>query len=304
MNQTNQTNQRTPDVDFSAHVDELEWDARLWSAVNMRIAAELPLPSPLGGPDSPDSVVVADVGCGTGDMALLFAQRLRQRDGRVLAVDREAALLRRVAERAAAAGLTEAVRTVRADLTQLPGAMPEPAHLVWAGHVVHHAADQGAAVAALAGVLAPGGVLALGEGGLQPRCLPWDVGVGRPGIEGRLDAAHDEWFVAMRADLPGSVRDPRGWPAMLRDVGLVEVTARSWLLDRPAPLSPADRDTMLERLAGRVERADRWLDADDRAAWQRLLDPDDPAWLGHRGDLAVVAVETVHLGRAPRAASA
>jgi SAM-dependent methyltransferase len=294
--------QRTPDVDFGAHADELERGARLWSAVSVHIAAELPLPS------SPDGVVVADVGCGTGDMALLFAKRLRGTggaggtggtDGQVLAVDREDALLRRVAERAAAAGLAAAVRTVHADLIQLPGAMPEPVHLAWAGHVVHHAGDQAAAVAALAGVLTPGGVLAVGEGGLPPRCLPWDVGIGRPGIEGRLDVAHEAWFAAMRADLPGSVRDPRGWPAMLRAAGLVEVTARSWLLDRPAPLSPADRDDMLGRLAGRVERAGRWLDADDRAAWHRLLDPDDPAWLGQRDDLAVIAVETVHLGRRP-----
>jgi SAM-dependent methyltransferase len=284
----------------------MERGARLWSEVNARIAAELPLPSRdhAGGSGGAGGPVVADVGCGVGDMALLFAERLRRTDGPadgrmglVLAVDREPALLRRVQERAAAAGLAAVVRTVRADLTELPGAVPEPVHLAWAGHVVHHAGDQAAAVAALAGLLAPGGVLAMAEGGRQPRCLPWDVGVGRPGIEGRLDAALEAWFVAMRSDLPGSVRDPRGWPAMLRAAGLVDVTARSWLLDRPAPLTTDDRDAVLDRLAHGVERADRWLDADDRAAWQRLLDPHDPAWLGHRDDLALLAVETVHLGR-------
>ena len=289
---TSTTSQHTPDVDFGAHAHDLEQGAGLWSTVSALIAAELPLPLPPHG-----DVVVADVGCGTGDMALLFAERVRGTGGRVLAVDREAVLLDRVRERADAAGVAGAVRTVLADLAELPAAMPEPVHLAWAGHVVHHAGDQAAAVAALAGVLAPGGVLALGEGGLQPRCLPWDVGVGRPGIEGRLDAANEEWFVAMRAGLPGSVRDPRGWPAMLRAAGLVEVAARSWLLDRSAPLSAADQHAVLGRLANYVERADRWLDGDDRAAWRRLLDPDDPAWLGGRDDLAVVAVETVHLGR-------
>ncbi|HEY3261687.1 MAG TPA: methyltransferase domain-containing protein [Pseudonocardiaceae bacterium] len=294
---TSLTHQHTPDVDFGAHAHELEQSAGVWSSVNARIAAELPLPP---GDGTGGGAVVADVGCGAGDMALLLAKRLRGTagtGGRVLAIDREPTLLQRVRERAEAAGLAGSVRTVLADLAELPDAVPERVQLAWAGHVVHHAGDQAAAVAALAGMLAPGGVLALGEDGRRPRSLPWDVGVGRPGIEGRLDAAHDEWFGAMRADLPGSVRDPRGWPAMLRAGGLVEVTARSWLLDRPPPLSAADQHAVLHRLAGHVERAGRWLDAGDLAAWRRLLDPDDPAWLGHRDDLVVVAVETVYLGR-------
>jgi SAM-dependent methyltransferase len=286
---TSMTHQHTPDVDFGAHADDMERSARLRSAVNAQIAAELPLP--------PDGAVAADVGCGVGDMALLLAERVRHTRGRVLAADREAVLLDRVRERAAAAGLVGVVHTVRADLAELPGALPEPVHLLWAGHVVHHVGDQAAAVAALAGVLAPGGVLALGERGLLPQSLPWDVGVGRPGIEIRMFAAHNEWFAAMRADLPGSVRDPRGWPVMLRAAGLVDVTARSWLLDRPAPLSAADRNAVLDRLANWVEWADRWLDPDDRASWQRLLDREDPAWLGHRDDLFMLAAETVHYGR-------
>ena len=87
---------------------------------------------------------------------------------------------------------------------------------------------------------------------------------------------------------------------MLRAAGLVDVTARSWLLDRPAPLDAANRNDVLRRLAGWAERADPWLDEQDRAAWRRLLDPDDPSWIGGRDDIAVLAVETVHLGRRPR----
>ena len=280
----------TPDIDFAAHADDLEHGARLWSPVRSRIAAELPVPA---------GAAVADVGCGTGEMALRLAARLQDSGGRVFAVDREAALLDRVRERAAAAGLTGQVHPLRADLGELPRVLPQRVRLVWAGHVVHHAGDQAAAVAALAAALAPGGVLAVAEGGLAPRCLPWDVGVGRPGIEGRLHAVHEEWFAAMREDLPGSVRDPRGWPALLRAAGLVEVTARSWLLDLPAPLAATELAAVLHRLAGFVQRAADWLSEADRAAWRRLLDPDDAAWLGRRDDLCLLAVETVHLGRRP-----
>jgi SAM-dependent methyltransferase len=280
----------TPDIDFAAHAEDLEHGARLWSPVRRLIAAELPVPA---------GAAVADVGCGTGEMALLFAARLQASGGRVFAVDRETVLLDRVRERAEAAGLAGLVQPLRADLGELPRVLPQRVQLVWAGHVVHHAGDQAAAVAALAASLAPGGLLALAEGGLAPRCLPWDVGVGQPGLEGRLHAAHDEWFAAMRAGLPGSVRDPRGWPALLRAAGLAEVTARSWLLDRPAPLATADREVVLHRLAGFVQWAASWLSEADRAAWRRLLDPGDAAWLGHRDDLALLAVETVHLGHRP-----
>jgi SAM-dependent methyltransferase len=275
-------------VDFGEHAEDLHEGANLWSEVTARIAAELPVP---------DGAVVADVGCGAGEMALLLARRLRATGGRVLAVDREQVLLDRVRRRAEAAGLADTVDTVQASVQDLPGVLPTSVALVWAGHVVHHAGDQARAIVALAGVLSPAGVLAIAEGGLPPRSLPWDVGVGRPGLEVRLIAAVTEWLAAMRADLPGSVRDPRGWPAMLRGAGLHGVTARSYLLDRPAPLDPGDRDAVLRRLRHAVERGERWLDGDDREAWRRLLDPDDEAWLGHRDDLQLLAADTVHLGR-------
>jgi SAM-dependent methyltransferase len=287
----------TPDVDFGAHADDLHHGARLWSTVDEQIASELPLPTT-------DGIVIADVGCGTGRMTLLLAARVAASDGRVLAVDREAVLLDRVRVQARAAGLAHVVTTVQADLADLPAALPEPVHLTWAGHVVHHVGDQAAAVAALAAGLAPGGRLAIAEGGLQPRCLPWDVGVGRPGLEARLEVAHDAWFAAMRTDLPGSVREPRGWSALLHAAGLVQVTSRAWLLHRPAPLTESQRDVVLSRLAGQVQRADRWLPGDDRSAWQHLLDRDDPAWLGRRDDLYFLAAETVHLAvKATRAAN-
>lgn len=279
----------TPDIDFGEHANDLRRGDLLWSQVTARIAAELPVRS---------GAIVADVGCGTGEMTLLLAERVGD-GGRVLAVDRAAALLDRVRERAEAAGLAGRVVPVQADLTDLPDALPEPVELLWAGHVVHHAGDQAAAVAALAATLAPGGTLAVAEGGLPMRCLPWDVGVGRPDLQVRLEAAHDAWFGAMRGDLPGSVREPRGWPVLLRAARLGEVTTKAWLLHHPAPLPPDVRQAAINGLASKVELAEPWLDADDREAWARLLDGADPSWLGHRDDLELIAAKTVHLGRAP-----
>jgi SAM-dependent methyltransferase len=276
----------TPDVDFGTHAHDLEQGDLLWSPVTAQVAGWLPVP---------DGGLAADVGCGTGEMTVQLARRVGP-GGRVFAVDREPVLLERVRQRAAAAGLGDRVATVRAAIDELPDALPGRPALVWAGHVVHHAGDQAAALGRLAGSLAPGGVLAVAEGSPPPRRLPWDVGVGRPGIELRLDAAQAEWFAAMRAGLPGSVRDPRGWSSLLRAAGLDGVTSHGWLLHLPAPLSGPRRAAVLNGFASRVERARPWLADDDLAAWERLLDENGPDWLGGRDDIEMIAAEVVYTG--------
>ena len=140
--------------------------------------------------------------------------------GLVVAADGNAEVLAEAGRRLA--GVPARVELVVADLGD--GVEPlrahGPADLVWASASVHHVGDQQAAVAALASLLGPGGRLALAEGGLPTRRLPWDVGVGEPGLEVRLEAAQDRWFARMRAALPGSVPMPYGWTEALRRAGL------------------------------------------------------------------------------------
>lgn len=252
----------------------------------------------------PGDRVAVDVGCGGGGMTLALATALGE-GGQVVAVDGAPELLDAVRAQLAkhdglarvdlvAADLGDGVAAVRAALTG-------PAHLVWASASVHHVGDQQAAVDALASLLAPAGRLALAEGGLPTRHLPWDLGVGEPGLELRLEAANDRWFTRMRAELPGSVRMPYGWTGALRRAGLVDVTTRTTLRESPAPLDEADRRQLVDRLARWVGelRPTGLLDPDDLAAWDRLLDPDDPAWLGHRDDVFRLTARSVHLGTRP-----
>jgi hypothetical protein len=166
---------------------------------------------------------------------------------------------------------------------------------------VHHAGDQQRAVGTLVTLLAPGGRLALAEGGLPMRCLPWDVGVGEPGLEVRLDAAQDIWFARMRRQLPDAVPMPYGWPNALRRAGLTDVRTATWLFEAPTPLTPADRQRVVRELSHRVERLAETglLGGDDVAAWARLLDEGDPAWLGHRDDLQRLTARSVHIGHNP-----
>lgn len=170
------------------------------------------------------------------------------------------------------------------------------ADLVWAANVAHHLPDQRRAVGALVGWLAPGGCLALAEGGLSMRCLPWDVGVGEPGLQDRLTAAHGIWFRGMRTGMPGAVRLPVGWNLVLADAGLADVGSFSYLVDVPAPLTDSGRAAVVSWLDWMGRATSELLDRDDLATIARLVDPDDIAYVGRRDDVFMLKASTVHLG--------
>jgi SAM-dependent methyltransferase len=237
---------------------------------------------------------VLDVGCGAGGAACAFAVALGP--GAVTGLDRDPRLLAVARRRAADAGLANQVSWLASGMDALPvdrGTLD----LVWASGVVHHLPDQQGAVGTLARLLRPGGRLALVEGGLPLRCLPFDVGVGRPGLESRLDEARSRWFADMRDELRGPAL-PYGWPEALRRAALVDVRARSFLVERAPPLDDIGRQVVERHLgAALTELGDR-LAPDDRDTITRLLDPDDPTYVGRRDDLTVTAVRTVHVATA------
>lgn len=251
--------------------------------------------------------LVVDVGCGAGGAAIAFAGHLRGAPGQgdggdrapgvVVALDPDPRLVAVARRRVGDAGAADQVHLAAAAIGGLP-VPPGTADIVWASGVVHHVADQQAAVDELAGLLRPGGVLALVEGGLPLRCLPHDVGIGRPGLEARLDEARARWFTDLRAELGGPAM-PYGWPASLARAGLVGVRVRSYVARSTPPLDAVGRQAAVQHLqAARDELGDR-LGPDDRATVGRLLDPGDPAWIGRRDDLVVTAVRTVQLATAP-----
>ncbi|AEW99185.1 class I SAM-dependent methyltransferase [Streptantibioticus cattleyicolor] len=237
---------------------------------------------------------ILDIGSGPGVAACRLAATFP--DAEVTAVDGTPELLERAALRAGRLGvrLRTRVAEIPAGLTGL-----DPADLVWTGQVVHHIADQQGALDRLAALLAPGGVLAVVEGGLPARFLPRDLGFGRPALETRLDVAMADRFDRMRRELPGTVRTVEDWPAMLRAAGLTEARSRTFVVDHPAPLDERYRRSlrgMLERQ--RAMLADE-LCADDVATLDRLLDPADPAGIDRRPDVYLLLAKTVHFARRP-----
>ena len=268
----------------------------------------------------PTDRLAVDVGCGGGGMAKALASALPP-GASVVAIDADPDVLAEArshtggAVRCELASLDDGAEPLRA-------AIGAPADLIWASASVHHAGDQQAAIDALASLLAPGGRLALAEGGLPSRNLPWELGIGEPGLELRLDLAQDRWFAAMRQALPGSVPMPYGWTDALTRAGLTGVTTKTLLTERPVPLSDEDRDRVVTQFRTRVDRlrpsspgepahesghgpghghtpVELALPAEDLAIWEQLLDPDSSHFLGHRTDLASLSARSIHVGHAP-----
>jgi SAM-dependent methyltransferase len=242
---------------------------------------------------------VLDVGCGAGGASIAFAAVLGP--GAVAGCDRDPRLLAIAQRRAHSAGLGDDVRWLAARVDLLPVA-PGSVDLVWASGVVHHLPDQQGTADALTALLRPGGRLVLVEGGLPMQCLPFDVGIGRVGLEARLDEARSRWFADMRAELQGP-RLPYGWPEALRRAGLTDVRCRSFLAELAPPLDELGRQMVDRHLRHALTELGDRLAPDDQDTLGRLLDPDDPAWVGRRDDLVVTSVRTLNVGTVPPAGS-
>ncbi|GAA3008096.1 class I SAM-dependent methyltransferase [Streptomyces fulvorobeus] len=245
-----------------------------------------------GLPTAPRVRRVLDIGSGPGVITCLLAEVFPEAE--VVAVDGTPALLERARARAERHGLGDRVRTLHAELPDGLSRLGE-ADLIWAGNSLHHLGDQRAVLAGFAGLLRPGGAVALVEGGLPPRQLPRDIGIGRAGLEARIDAASADWFAEMRAALPDAKRETEDWSALFGAAGLEPRGTRSFLLDLPAPLPAPAREHVVETFARQREvLADR-LAAEDVAVLDRLLDPADPAGLYRRDDVFVLSARTVHV---------
>lgn len=273
------------DIDWAEMAPMLEAQAELFTPLYERALNWL-------GKEVTEPGLIVDAGSGPGVVTCLFAETFP--GARVMAVDSSGPLLDRARERAERLGYGDRFDILTGELPGVLGELDYPADLLWAGRSLHHLGDQRAALAAFAGRLAPGGTLAIMEGGLPSRFLPRDLGFGRPGLEARLDALEAEWFARMRAELPGSVGEVEDWPTLLSGAGLTHARTRSFLLDLPAPASDRARAYVAGTLARVREVHGDELDPEDRATLDRLLDADDKASVHHRPDVFVLAAHSVH----------
>lgn len=278
-------------------IPDLQRDDAMSAAAHAEIARRLVAAIPAG-----TEATVLDIGAGAGGQSVAFARELLARGGgRLLIIDAVPALLE-VAQQAVKAALDGDDR-VRVEIVTADAAAEDfgagipAADLVWASRMVHHLPDQQAGVARLAGLLRPGGRLALAEGGVSARCLPWELGIGAPGLQDRLLGLRDAGFAQMRTDITGAVAMPYGWNVALTRAGLAEATSFSVLTDHPAPPTPAVRDSVVAWLAGLSERVGERLGEEDRATIAALLDRSADTYIGAREDIYILGTTTVFVGR-------
>ncbi|MEV3988078.1 class I SAM-dependent methyltransferase [Streptomyces sp. NPDC049837] len=276
-------------MDWNEMLPLLEHGAELQSPLYRQAAAWLGELAPVAGVRR-----VLDVGSGPGVQSCLLAEAFPYAE--VVAVDATPELLERTRQRARAESLGERVTTHHAELPDGIAGLGG-ADLIWAADSLHHLGDQRGALAELAGLLRPGGLLAVVEGGLPTRRLPHSFGIGRPGLEARIDAVHADWFAEMRAGLPGAKEDVDDWRALLADAGLVPSGTRSFLHDLPAPVTDAVREQIVTTFTRTRDALGERLAPEDRATLDRLLDPEDPLGLHQRPDLFMLTARTVHTAR-------
>ncbi|ARP73192.1 SAM-dependent methyltransferase [Streptomyces pluripotens] len=278
------------DMDWNELGPLLETQAELFTPVYERAMAWL-------AKEVTEPGLIVDAGSGPGVVSCLFAEAFPA--ARIVAVDSSGPLLERARARAARHGVADRFGTLLGELPGILGELDYPADLLWASQSLHHLGDQRAALAAFAERLAPGGTLALLEGGLPLRFLPRDIGIGRPGLQARLGALQEDWFTRMRAELPGSVAAVEDWPVLLTAAGLTHTRTRSFLLDLPAPATDRARAYVAAALSRLREACGDELDPDDRTTLDRLLDPSDRASVHHRSDTFVLGAYTVHTAVRP-----
>ncbi|MET7699283.1 methyltransferase [Streptomyces sp. NPDC005485] len=278
------------DVDWAVMAPLLEAQAELFAPMQAQVTAWLRTHQPEPG-------LIVDAGSGPGVVSCALADAFP--GARVVAADASGPLLERAAERADRLGVADRFSTLEAELPAGLADLEYPVDLLWASRSLHHLGDQRAALVAFAQRLAPGGTLALLEGGLPTRFLPRDIGIGRPGLQSRIGAAEDMWFNEMRAALPGVVAEIEDWPALLTSAGLRHTGTRSFLLDLPAPLSDEARAYLVSYLGRLRDSLAEALDADDVATLDRLLDPGDKASVHHRPDVFVLTAQTVYTAEKP-----
>ncbi|MFF9347444.1 class I SAM-dependent methyltransferase [Streptomyces sp. NPDC014734] len=237
---------------------------------------------------------ILDVGSGSGEASCALARAFP--GASVIAVDRSATFLAQAEVRAAERGLTGRIATRRAERPDQFGRLG-PAELVWTGNVCRHLGDQQAVLRSLASAVRPGGVVAVAERGLPPRFLPRDIGMGRPGLQARLDAALEARFADERSQLPGATSVVEDWSYLLASAGLVPTGSRTFLIDLPAPLELSTRRYLHTRLHGMLAELGDRLDLVDRLTVEQLLDGDACTGILWRPDAFYLTAVTVHTAR-------
>jgi SAM-dependent methyltransferase len=230
---------------------------------------------------------VLDAGCGTGETLGWLAAAVAP-SGFAVGVDLSTTHLE-----AARAALPHGTPLLQADLLRTP-LVAATFDLVWSVNTIHHLRDPGAGTRALSALLRPGGRLALGQSSLLPDMyFAWDARLERVTTEA-VRAYYRNRYGLSEQDLTAV----RGLLGLLQDAGLSSINARTFVIERVAPLDECAHAWLLEAIFRGTwgERLRPYLSPADQEELTRLCDPQHPQFALRRPDFHFVQTFTLAVG--------
>ena len=233
---------------------------------------------------------IVDIGCGPGAGTLELAKRFPNAE--LVGLDIGEAALEIAATRAAAEGVADRVRFIRADFDHDMTHFLEPVDLVFASMSLHHTEDPGAALGRACALATPGGRLVVAEFGRPLRAWPEDHQVTTTGLWRRWQAASD----AARLDHLGEAALNVNWLELLRAERLDDVKQFECDVSFPAPVGRRERDWLVNGLNRGLQHHGDGLAAADRAALEALLNTDDAVGLPNSSEAMIDTSRMIYTG--------
>ena len=273
----------TPAEPFTKSLERMN---RFQERVARSLIADLELPAGSHG---------LDVGCGVGLYTLWLAEAVGSK-GRVVGIEPTA---ERVAAALALVGGQlgpERIEFRQGDGTALDMAT-DTFDWVWCGDVLHHILDTQSALAEFRRIVQPGGRIVVKESQvLSAMFLP-----GHPELERRIQLAEIERTLEEGGGRSFQERRQTTLTS-LREAGLESIDARTYLIERRAPLTSVDRDyiqkTVFDRNWG--QRLRDFLEPDDWAQRNRLCDSQSRGNILRSAGYHCVYPVTVFTARVPK----
>ncbi|HMH66459.1 MAG TPA: methyltransferase domain-containing protein [Pinirhizobacter sp.] len=231
---------------------------------------------------------VLDAGCGTGEALGWLAAEVAP-GGAVVGMDLATSHVR------AARGMAseDTALVLQANLLEAP-LLPASFDLAWSVNVINHLRSPSAGIDALGLLLRPGGRVALGQSSLLPDMyFAWDSRLERLVNEAVRRYYRDRYQLDER-DLTAV----RAIVGLLRKAGLPDVHARTFMIERIAPLRPEDEDYLVEAIFRDTwgSRLQPYLTKNDYEELMRLCDPLHPDFALRRPDFHFLQSFTLVVG--------